>query len=79
MANPNAEVAVNIRIEGRDTTIFDDIILTTGGDVTTTAGEVITHHADGTNYNQYPFPVPTCTSALAATATGVDGRPTWGA
>ena len=79
MTNPNAEVAVNIRIEGRDKTIFDGTILTFGKIVTTTTGPQVTNRANGTNYNQYPFPVPTCTSALADTATGKAGRPVWGA
>ena len=79
MTNPNAEVAVNIRIEGKLQTIFDGTILTSGKIVTTTTGTRVTNRANGTNFNQYPFPVPTCTSALADTATGISKRPVWGA
>jgi len=78
VADPNAEVAVNIRIEGRAATIFEGTIRTTGKTVTTTDGTRVTGRADGTNGNEYPFPVPTCTSALADAATGQDGRPVWG-
>lgn len=79
MTNPNAEVAVHVRIEGKNNTIFDGTISTHGKDVTTNTGTVITRRADGMNGNEYPFKVPTCTSALADTATGVAGRPNWGA
>jgi hypothetical protein len=78
MADPNSEVAVNIRIEGSTTTIFEGTIWMTGKTVTTTDGTRVTGRADGTNGNEYPFPVPTCTSALADAATGRDGRPVWG-
>lgn len=77
-ADPNSEVAVHIRIEGRTATMFDATIRTTGKTVTTTDGTCVTGRADGTNGNEYPFPVPTCTSALADVATGQDGRPVWG-
>ena len=79
MTDTNATVKVNIRIEGRNETIFDGTIDTQGKNVTTTTGTLITHRADGMNGNEYPFKVPTCTSALADTATGAIGRPTWGA
>ena len=79
MTNPNAEVAVNIRIEGRDKTIFDGTIFKFGKIVTTTTGPPVTNRADRMNGNEYPFKVPTCTSALADTATGQGSRPTWGA
>jgi hypothetical protein len=70
MTNPNAEVAVNIRIEGKARTIFDGTISTAGKIVTTPTGNPrITKRVDGTNGNEYPFPVPTCTSALVDTAT----------
>ena len=36
MTSPNAEVTVNVRIEGKTGTIFHGIILTTGKNVTTT-------------------------------------------
>ena len=78
MADPNSEVAVNIRIEGRTMTLFEGTIRTTGRTVTTTDGTHVTGRADGTNGNEYPFPVPTCTAALADVATGKDGRPVWG-
>lgn len=78
VADPNSEVAVNIRIEGRTMTLFEGTIRTKGRTVTTTDGTHVTGRADGTNGNEYPFPVPTCTAALADAATGQDGRPVWG-
>ncbi|PFH48294.1 hypothetical protein AMATHDRAFT_65767 [Amanita thiersii Skay4041] len=53
---------VNLRIEGRSSTIFEGYISTKGHDVTTASGG--THHCDGTNNNQNPNPGSTCTSAL---------------
>jgi hypothetical protein len=79
MANPNSAVVVNVRIEGRNGTIFEGDISTSGKRVTTTIGTTVSNFADGRNGNEYPFPVPTCTSALADVATGQDGRPKWGA
>ena len=73
MSDPNAEVAVNVRIEGRNSTIFDGTVLTKGKVVSTSFPPVVTNVADGTNGNEYPFPVPTCTSALA------DSKIKWGA
>ena len=78
MTDTNAEVAVNIRIEGRDETIFDGTVWTKGSNVTTTIPPRITHRADGMNGNEYPFKVPTCTSALADNA-NIQSRPGWGA
>lgn len=62
MSDTNSPVEVNVRIEGRQATIFESAVTTQGHDVTTLAGG--THRADGTNGNEYPFKVPTCTSAL---------------
>jgi len=55
---------VNLRIEGNDAdgTIFEDVIATTGHDITTPSGG--THHCDGTNNGANPTPGPTCSSAL---------------
>ena len=73
MSDPNAEVAVNVRIEGRNGTIFDGTVLTKGKVVSTTFLPVVSYLANGMNGNEYPFPVPTCTSALA------DSHIAWGA
>ncbi|KDR74859.1 hypothetical protein GALMADRAFT_280195 [Galerina marginata CBS 339.88] len=71
MADTNALVKVNVRIEGKTGTKFEDNIDTQGGDVTPGSGT--THPADGTNGNEYPFKVPTCTAALARSNVGWDG------
>ncbi|KAF8811749.1 hypothetical protein BYT27DRAFT_7275931 [Phlegmacium glaucopus] len=78
MTEPNAKVKVSIRIEGRTKTIFEGTVETQGRTVTTNTGTIATGPADGTNGNEYPFSVPTCTSALADIATGTGGRPKWG-
>lgn len=62
MTETNSPVEVNVRIEGRQGTIFENTVTTRGHDVTTKTGG--THPADGTNGNEYPFKVPTCISAL---------------
>jgi len=62
MSGTNSLVEVNVRIEGRDKTQFEGSVTTNGKIVTTRTGG--THPANGTNGNEYPFPVPTCTSAL---------------
>ena len=72
MSDPNAEVAVNVRIEGRNSTIFDGTVLTKGKVVSTSYFPYVVNRADGTNGNEYPFPVPTCTSALADCGSGWD-------
>lgn len=61
MTDANFPVYVNVRVEGKKETILDINILTKGHDVTPQGG---THPADGTNGNEYPFKVPTCTAAL---------------
>ncbi|KAF5334862.1 hypothetical protein D9758_014275 [Tetrapyrgos nigripes] len=58
----NLGTVVNLRIEGRDHTIFEGPISTRGHNVTTVSGG--THHCDGTNRDENPYPGPTCTSAL---------------
>ena len=62
MSGTNSPVEVNVRIEGRQATIFEGAVTTQGHNVTTKTGG--THPADGTNGNEYPFKVPTCISAL---------------
>ncbi|KAF9520647.1 hypothetical protein BS47DRAFT_1378816 [Hydnum rufescens UP504] len=77
---PNSAVTVHVRIEGRERTLFEDTSSANGGYVTTTHGTTpVSGPADGTNANEYPFPVPTATSALAYVATGAGARPKWGA
>jgi len=77
---PNSAVTVHVRIEGREATLFEDTSSANGGHVTTTHGTTpVSGPADGTNANEYPFPVPTATSALAYVATGAGTRPKWGA
>lgn len=53
---------VNLRIEGRDKTIFEGIVATKGHNVTTASGG--NHHCDGTNLGANVYPGPTATSAL---------------
>jgi hypothetical protein len=55
-------VSVNLRIEGRTSTLFDGPVTTDGHDVTT--AEAGTHRCDGTNGNANPTPGPTPTAAL---------------
>ncbi|KAG6811819.1 hypothetical protein H0H92_005678 [Tricholoma furcatifolium] len=55
-------VAVRLRVVDGSQTIFDQLILTNGHNVTTASGG--THHCDGTNNNTYPTPVPVATAAL---------------
>jgi hypothetical protein len=57
-----APISVNLRVEGRDSTIFDAPVTTDGHDVTTAKGG--THHCDGTNGGENPTPGPTPTAAL---------------
>jgi len=58
----NSPVQVNVRIEGRNGTLFESSVATQGKNVTPITG--ISRPADGRNGNEYPFPVPTCISAL---------------
>ncbi|THV06381.1 hypothetical protein K435DRAFT_743842 [Dendrothele bispora CBS 962.96] len=58
----NLGIVVNLRIEGRNHTIFEGPIFTRGHNVTTVSGGTL--HCDGTNHNENPYPGPTCTSAL---------------
>ena len=62
MSGTNSLVEVNVRIEGRSGTLFERSVETNGKLVTPVTG--IARLADGRNGNEYPFPVPTCTSAL---------------
>ena len=59
---PNLGTFVNLRIEGANRTIFEDVIFTRGHTATTVSGG--THHCDGTNNHENAEPGPTCTSAL---------------
>ncbi|KAF8150197.1 hypothetical protein B0H34DRAFT_667001 [Crassisporium funariophilum] len=58
----NKRTLVNVRIEGKDKTIFEGFVPTRGHNITTTSGG--NHHCDGTNLNANSHPGPTCTSAL---------------
>ncbi|KAF5390022.1 hypothetical protein D9757_003817 [Collybiopsis confluens] len=58
----NAPQWINLRIEGSQTTIFEDLVLTKGHVVTTPSGGA--HQCNGLNNNSNPFPGPTATSAL---------------
>jgi len=59
----NTPVTVNVRVEdGNYLAVFDGSVKTFGKQVTAETGG--THLCDGTNGNEYPFPGPTCTSAL---------------
>jgi hypothetical protein len=57
-----APTAVNVRVEGIDSTIFDGPVTTDGKAITTAAGG--THLCDGTNGGANPSAGPTLTSAL---------------
>jgi hypothetical protein len=58
----NHPTMVNLRIEGRDKTIFEGPIVTRGHNVTVPSRGTV--HCDGTNFGANPIPGPTCTSAL---------------
>ena len=63
--NPAAEfkeTTVYLRIEGKDSTIFENAVYTCGHRVTTLSGG--THHCNGTNKDNNPCPGATCTTAL---------------
>jgi len=62
----NSPVCVNVRIEGKNASLFVGTVSTRGRIVTTASR--VTGPADGTNGNEYPFQVPTCTAALADAA-----------
>jgi hypothetical protein len=72
-----APTAVDVRIEGKTSTIFDAPVTTDGKTVTTAAGG--THVCDGTNLGASPVPVANATSALddAAIKGGFDWDGTW--
>lgn len=53
----DAEVTVNLRIEGNENTIFEANILTKGKTVTAISGG--TYKCDGTNNNAHSIPGPT--------------------
>jgi hypothetical protein len=55
-------VSVNLRVEGRTTTLFDGPVTTDGHNVTTDSGG--THHCDGTNGGVNPTPGPSATAGL---------------
>jgi len=59
---PAAPTAVDVRIEGRTSTIFDGPVTTDGKQLTTQKGG--THRCDGTNGGANPSPGPTPTTAL---------------
>jgi hypothetical protein len=68
-----APTAVDVRIEGKASTIFFGPVTTDGKTVTTAAGG--THVCDGTNNGASPVPAPTATSALDDAA--IKGGFTW--
>jgi len=68
-----APTAVDVRIEGKTSTIFDGPVTTDGKTVTTAAGG--THVCDGTNMGASPVPVANATSALDDAA--IKGGFTW--
>jgi hypothetical protein len=68
-----APTAVDVRIEGRSSTIFSSPVTTDGKQVTTASGG--THICDGTNNGASPSPVATATSALDDAA--LEGGFTW--
>ena len=57
-----APAAVNLRVEGAITTLFEDRITTDGRTVTTASGG--SHQCDGTNGGVNPTPGPSATAAL---------------
>ena len=56
------ETTVNLRVEGKNATIFEGTVSTCGHRVTTKTGG--TRHCDGTNNDNNPCAGPTCTTAL---------------
>ncbi len=68
-----APTAVDVRIEGKASTIFSSPVTTDGKEVTTASGG--THVCDGTNNGVSPSPVATATSALDDAA--LEGAFTW--
>ena len=72
-----APTAVDVRIEGKTSTIFDAPVTTDGKTITTASGG--THVCDGTNLAASPVPVANATSALddAATKGGFGWDGTW--
>ncbi len=72
-----APTAVDVRIEGKTSTLFDAPVTTDGKTVTTAAGG--THVCDGTNNGVSPVPVANATSALddAAKKGGFDWDGSW--
>jgi hypothetical protein len=70
-----APTAVDVRIEGKTSTIFDGPVTTDGKTLTTAAGG--THVCDGTNAGASPAPAATATSALDDAA--IRGGFTWDA
>jgi hypothetical protein len=70
-----APTAVDVRIEGKTSTIFNGPVTTDGKTVTTAAGG--THVCDGTNAGTSPVPAPNATSALDDAA--IKGGFTWDA
>ena len=70
-AAPNQPTSVNLRVEGKTTTIFEGTVITTGHNVTTALSG--NHHCDGTNNDENPLPGPTCTSALDDSSIAFDG------
>ncbi|HEX2070579.1 MAG TPA: DUF4430 domain-containing protein [Thermoleophilaceae bacterium] len=72
-----APTAVDVRIEGKVSTIFSAPVTTDGKAVTTPSGG--THPCDGTNNGVSPVPAPTATSALddAAIKGGFSWDGTW--
>jgi len=70
-----APTAVDVRIEGKTSTIFDGPVTTDGKTVTTASGG--THACDGTNAGASPVPAATATSALDDAA--IKGGFTWDA
>jgi hypothetical protein len=73
---PTTETTVNLRVEGKTTTIFEGNVATCGHRVTTHSGG--THHCNGTNNDKNPCAGPTCTTALddanKAANFGFDGQ-----
>lgn len=65
--------AISLRIEGPNTTIFEDTIATEGNIVTTSSGG--THMCDGTNNGAHTSPGPTIISAIDDAVSTWDG--TW--
>lgn len=64
LADPvtNKETTINLRTEGKTTTIFEVPVSTYGHRVTTRDGG--THHCNRTNMDKSPYAGPTCTTVL---------------